>query len=105
MINQEIKSKQAATKVAKELRNDITKNLKIFGSYLVELKKEYMQVRITSPDSCSIITGSAMENILEVVKMYQIRYWRISYHIDIEEVSNGTYIPAVVVCIGYEDKL
>ena len=103
MIRKEIKSKATAAKVAKELVKDLIQELDCFGSYRVKLTNVgmYYDVVVTSPKCCcNIITSPCIDRIITVVKMYELRYVNVSYHIDVVEAEEK-YLPAIIIQVTY----
>ena len=103
MIRSEIKSKVRAAKVAKELVNDLIKELDCFGSYEVKLENvgNYYDVVVTSPNVCSkILTSSCIDRIMRVAKMYELRYNNLYYHIDVVEAEEE-HLPAFIIQVTY----
>lgn len=103
MIRKEIKSKATATKVAKELVNDLTQELDCFGTYEVKLENigTYYNVVVTSPKCCcNIITSPCIDRIITVIKMYELRYVNVTYSIDVVEAEE-THFPAFIIQVTY----
>ena len=106
MIKKVIKSEKEAAKVARMLAKDLREVLAIYESYEVKVEQtcsDY-QVVVTSPEGCcNILTGSCVENMMEVYGMYKLQYQRTNYHIDVVE-SDEKHIPAFTISIGYEKE-
>ena len=103
MIRKEIKLKATAAMVAKELVNDLTQELDCFGTYEVKLENlgMYYDVVVTSPKCCcNIITSPCIDRIITVVKMYELRYVNVSYHIDVVEAEEK-HLPAIIIQVTY----
>ena len=103
MIRSKIKSKVRAAKVAKELVNDLIKELDCFGSYEVKLENvgNYYDVVVTSPKGyCNIVTSSCIDRIMRVAKMYQLRYNNVSYSIEVVK-EKETHFPAFIIQVTY----
>jgi hypothetical protein len=103
MIRKEIKLKATAAKVAKELVNDLTQELDCFGTYEVKLENlgMYYDVVVTSPKCLSnILTSPCIDRIITVVKMYELQYINVSYHIDVVEAEEK-YLPAIIIQVTY----
>ena len=103
MIRSEIKSKVRAAKVAKELVNDLIQELDCFGTYEVKLENKgtYYNVVVTSPKCCcNIIFSPCIDRIITVVKMYELRYVNVSYHIDVVEAEEK-HLPAFIIQVTY----
>lgn len=106
MINKVIKSEKEAVKVARMLAKDLREVLAIYESYNVKVEQTSSenQVMVTSPEGyCNILTGSCLENMMEVYRMYELQYQRTNYHIDVVK-SGEKYIPAFIICIRYEEE-
>lgn len=106
MINQRIKSKRMAAKVAKELQADLIEELDCFGSYKVDMEAIgfYHDITVTSPSrTCNIITSSVIKRILGVVEVYCKQYMDISYSFDVAK-DGDKYIPAFCIQITYKDR-
>ena len=106
MIRKEIKLKETAAMVAKELVNDLTQELDCFGTYEVKLENIgiYYVVVVTSPKCiCNILTRPCVDRIITVVKMYELRYINISYHIDVVE-EEEKHLPAIIIQATYSNK-
>lgn len=106
MIKKVIKSEKEAAKVARMLAKDLREVLAIYESYEVKVEQtcsDY-QVVVTSPEGCcNILTGSCVENMMEVYGMYALQYQRTNYHIDVVK-SDEKHIQAFTICIGYEKE-
>ena len=106
MINKVIKSEKEAAKVAKALAKDLRECLDVFKSYEVSVEPHHMQyyVTVTSPEgSCNILTGSCINNMMLVVKMYELQYAKTSYHMDVVK-QGDKYLPAFIICVNYEKE-
>ena len=106
MINQRIKSKRMAAKVAKELQADLIEELDCFGSYKVDMEAIgcYHDITITSPScTCNIITSCVIKRIIGVAEVYCKQYQDITYHFDVAKDADK-YIPAFVIQISYKEK-
>ena len=106
MIGKEIKSKEQAAKVARQMARDIKETLAVFGGYKtkVELYNSMYYVTVTSPEGyCNILTGSCIDYLNEVKVMYTVQYKGINYHLGVQNVGEK-HIPAFVFCIGYQEE-
>ena len=105
MINQVIKTKAQAKKVANAMKKDINEMLSIYESYSVRMEDDDDRfcVYVTSPNSCPILTSAAVGDVMNVLKAYDLQYRGINYHIDTEK-WNGEYIPVFVICVAWDDK-
>ena len=106
MINQVIKTKAQAKKVANAMKKDINSVLAIYESYSVVMEDHDSQFDImveSRKGICHILTSSCLESIEKVLAMYRTQYQAISYHLDVD-LWNGEYIPAMVICVSWSDK-
>lgn len=103
MINQVIKTKAQAKKVANAMKKDINTLLSIYESYSVRMKDDDDRfcVYVTSPNACHILTSTMLGDVMEVLRAYRLQYKVINYHIDTEK-WNGEYIPVIVICVMWE---
>lgn len=103
MLHQEIKSKQKCDRVAKELAEDLRKELECFGNYDVDVEKTSYEanVKVTSDRPSSILTDSAIGYALKVVNVYKFMYNYISWHICTEE-REDRHIPAFIISVSYK---
>ena len=103
MINQVIKTKAQAKKVANAMKKDINTLLSIYESYSVRIEDDDDRfcVYVTSHSSCAILTSTMLGDVMEVLRAYRLQYKVINYHIDTEK-WNGEYIPVIVICVMWE---
>ena len=106
MLKREIKSVVKLRNVARELRDDLVQDH--FSGYaaVVNVGKDYAEVDfLSSEDVCKIITDSAFDTVMDVVKMYGMMYDGIDWHLDVvRRAGTQKYYPVVRVCIRMKVK-
>lgn len=106
MLHKGIKSIKEAAKVARAMAKDLRQNLAIYESYKVSVEEYISQynVTVTSPEGyCNILTGACISGMMEIIKMYELQYQRISYHMEVVQTGEK-HIPAFTVCINYDNN-
>lgn len=110
MINKVIKNKQAARKVANEMKKDIHDYIDFFGGYLVNVVDngtDYLVMVTSSSAGCKILTESVVPYIMEVFKAYRLVYGSIGYCVTVVEYDNDGYKdirPAIQIEVYTNDK-
>ena len=99
MVKKEIKSVVKLRNVARELKEDLVQETSYYSGYavVVNVGKDYAEVDfLSSEDVCKIITDSAFDTVMDVVKMYGMMYDGIDWHLDVAR-REGTqeYYPVV----------
>lgn len=101
MLHREIENKAQARMIALQMADDIRQELECYNNYDVEVEDENY-VKITSKQDCSIITGSCINDVIDVLNVYKKMYkYTISYHFGTEEWSLRN-IPVFVIKVDYK---
>ena len=108
MVKKEIKSVVKLRNVAQELKNDLVQETSHYSGYavVVNVGKDYAEVDfLSSEDVCKIITDSAFDTVMGVVKMYGMLYDGIDWHLDVvRRAGTQKYYPVVRVSIRMKVK-
>ena len=110
MINKVIKNKQAARRVANEMKKDIHDYIDFFGGYQVNVVDDRTRyfVIVTSSSACKILTNSVVPYIMEVFNAYRLVYGSIGYCVTVVEYEdNDGYKdirPAIQIEVYINDK-
>ena len=108
MLKKEIRSVVKLRNVARELRDDLVRETSHFSGYaaVVNVGKDYAEVDfLSSEDVCKIITDSAFDTVMGVVKMYGMLYDGIDWHLDVvRRAGTQKYYPVVRVWIKMRVK-
>lgn len=101
MVKKEIKSVVKLRNVARELRDDLVQETSHYSGYaaVVNVGKDYAEVDfMSSEDVCKIITDSAFDTVMGVVKAYGMMYDGIDWHLGIvRRAGTQKYYPVVRV--------
>lgn len=84
----EIKTKKAQQKLAEELMAELTDDVECFGNYEVQMvQSDVPHIKVKSNGKgTGILTGAAVENIMEVIAWYKVRYhFSVRFYIDVED--------------------
>lgn len=103
MYNQEIKTKQMAKKVAKQIANDVMEAIGFFDSYEVKVEDDsqyQVEVQVTRNTSGKIIYESAIYYLSQVKHAYATMYKNIGSKIDMIE-RDKEMRPAYVIEVGW----
>lgn len=84
----EIKTKKAQQKLAEELMAELKDAVECFGNYevkMVQADVPHIKVK-TNGQGTGILTGAAVENVMEVISWYKVRYnFSVRFYIDVED--------------------
>ena len=84
----EIKTKKAQQKLAKELMAELKDAVECFGNYevnMVQVDVPHIKV-MTNGQGSGILTGAAVESVMEVISWYKVRYnFSLRFYIDVED--------------------
>lgn len=103
MYNQEIKTKQVAKKVAKQIANDVMEAIGYFDGYDVKVDDDsqyQVEVQVTSSTSCKIITDPVIYYLSQVKHAYATMYKNVESKIDMIE-RDKEMRPAYVIEVGW----
>lgn len=83
MYQKEIKTKAAAAKVAKSIKEDVEAAIGFLCGYNTVLEKRTndYQVQVTSSSSCVMLTGTVLGYLFQLSQMYQTQYRHICYEV------------------------
>lgn len=108
MLKKEIRSVVKLRNVAWELKDDLVQETSHYSGYavVVNVGKDFAEVDfMSSEDACKIITDSAFDTVMCVVKMYGMLYDGIDWHIDVvRRAGTQKYYPVVRVCLRMKVK-
>ena len=108
MLKKEIRSVIKLRNVAQELKEDLVQETSHYSGYavVVNVGKDYAEVDfLSSEDVCKIITDSAFDTVMGVVKMYEMMYDGIDWHLDVvRRAGTQVYYPVVRVCVRMKVK-
>ena len=108
MLKKEIKSVVKLRNVARELKEDLVQEMSHYNGYevVVTVGKDFAEVDfLSSDDVCKIITESAFDTVMGVVKMYEMMYDGIDWHLDVvRRAGTQVYYPVVRVCLKMSAK-
>ena len=108
MLKKEIRSVVKLRNVARELKEDLVQETSHYSGYavVVTVGKDYAEVDfMSSEDFCKIITDSAFDTVMGVVKMYGMMYDGIDWHLDVVcRAGTQKYYPVVRVWIKMRTK-
>lgn len=103
MYNQEIKTKQMAKKVAKQIANDVMEAIAVFDGYDVKVDDDsqyQVEVQVTSSTCCKIITDTVIYYLSQVKHAYATMYKNVGSKIDMIE-RDKEMRPAYVIEVGW----
>lgn len=85
MINQEIKTKATAAKVARGIKTDVIEAIGFFEGYNVELVSDTnsYEVKITSSSYCVILTDSVLSYLFNLANMFITQYRHVNYSVNL----------------------
>ena len=108
MLKKEIRSVVKLRNVARELKEDLVQETSHYSGYevVVTVGKDFAEVDfLSSEDACKIITDSAFNTVMGVVKMYEMMYDGIDWHLDVvRRAGTQKYYPVVRVWIKMRVK-
>ena len=108
MLKREIKSVVKLRNVARELKEELVQETSHYSGYavVVTVGKDFAEVDfLSSDDVCKIITDSAFDTVMGVVKMYGMMYDGIDWHLDVvRRAGTQKYYPVVRVCLRMKVK-